>query len=359
MLCSFPKPSGEGLVTLWKDDFQDTLLKSDGLLAFLHRDRSRKEVAKLLVLNFLDTALSSFLQTLAEQAGSIRDAYKVFGYRTLSYTAVEEHNDESSRYETLVDSAQHLVDTIEFVILSMIRSRREIQPRTEELDRCVIRVSDTEDEWFENIRGACTQLNKQAARIQAYHERRYNLYVSTLNIHESQSVKRLTALATGFLPLSLAAGLLSMQMRLADLKFILYDFVGVGFLLFFLMFMVYFVLKQFFRTTKWRPFGNLLSLDIRNMKIVSDRKERLLKIKKGREIVQMTEVVFVVSVATCTVASFLVGMLHSVFLGLKVWGYSVVATLGLFLVIPSLYMVLALFKGPRLRFRAQRDRSVH
>jgi hypothetical protein len=44
-------------------------------------------------------------------------------------------------------------------------------------------------------------------RIQACDEPQHKLYVSELNIHKSQSVKRLTALATCFLPLLLRAKL--------------------------------------------------------------------------------------------------------------------------------------------------------
>lgn len=47
------------------------------------------------------------------------------------------------------------------------------------------------------------------------------------NIDESSNLRMLTVLATIFLPLSLACGILSMQTRFEDLSYLLYDFCGV------------------------------------------------------------------------------------------------------------------------------------
>ena len=52
--------------------------------------------------------------------------------------------------------------------------------------------------------------------------------------HQAESLSRLTILATCFLPLSVSATVLSMQTRFAKLRFLLYDLVGVTFLLGFL-----------------------------------------------------------------------------------------------------------------------------
>ena len=49
----------------------------------------------------------------------------------------------------------------------------------------------------------------------------------TRNRQESNGVKRLTLLATIFLPLSLSASILSMNNRFVDIKVLLYDFLGV------------------------------------------------------------------------------------------------------------------------------------
>jgi Mg2+ and Co2+ transporter CorA len=182
---------------------------------------------------------------LGSTAKAIKNQYKGYGYRTLDYRFVEEYNDECSRYETRVDSAQDLVDAIEFVGNSLSRAQLAADASTDEAERLV-----KEEDIFESIRGIWSQLTKLASRIQAYDERRYSLYINALNIHESESVKRLTTLATGFLPLSVGASLLSMQTRFADLKFLLYDFVAVGLLLFSLMFIGYVLLIIFVKTAR-------------------------------------------------------------------------------------------------------------
>ncbi|KAK2063272.1 hypothetical protein LY76DRAFT_601903 [Colletotrichum caudatum] len=51
------------------------------------------------------------------------------------------------------------------------------------------------------------------------------------NVNQSQNVKVLTLLATVFLPLSLSAGILSMNTRFKDLGDLMYDFIGVVVLL--------------------------------------------------------------------------------------------------------------------------------
>ncbi|ORY18992.1 hypothetical protein BCR34DRAFT_582556 [Clohesyomyces aquaticus] len=55
----------------------------------------------------------------------------------------------------------------------------------------------------------------------------HEVTVSRFNVKQASSVSQLTLLAAFFLPLSLAAGVLSMQTRFIDLNLLLYDFVGV------------------------------------------------------------------------------------------------------------------------------------
>jgi len=70
-------------------------------------------------------------------------------------------------------------------------------------------------------------LLKSAKRLIDREQRKFELYRNTLNIEESQSIMRLTALATVFLPFSLAASMLSMQTRIASLQWLFYDFFGL------------------------------------------------------------------------------------------------------------------------------------
>lgn len=59
----------------------------------------------------------------------------------------------------------------------------------------------------------------------------HKVTVSRFNVEQASSVSQLTLIAAFSLPLSLAAGILSMQTRFAQLDLLLYDFVGVVFLL--------------------------------------------------------------------------------------------------------------------------------
>jgi hypothetical protein len=55
----------------------------------------------------------------------------------------------------------------------------------------------------------------------------HEVIMSRFNVKQANSVNQLTLLAALFLPLSLAAGVLSMQTRFSELDLLLYDFVGV------------------------------------------------------------------------------------------------------------------------------------
>jgi len=66
-----------------------------------------------------------------------------------------------------------------------------------------------------------------AIQLQALHSARLNEQSRRSDIRESNAVKRLTVLATIFLPLSLSTGILSMQSRLTKIHLILWDFVAI------------------------------------------------------------------------------------------------------------------------------------
>jgi ABC-type multidrug transport system fused ATPase/permease subunit len=221
------------------------------------------EFSKLVLLNVLDVAVAFSSRYFYDLSSSIHKEYTIHGYRRLDYAAVEKHNDESSCYETLVDVVQDLIDAVELVISSIIKSQLESRSSSKHADATEefpSNVSPTVEDFLDSVRTACIQVKKQATRIQAYHERRYNLYLSALNIHESHSIRRLTTLATGFLPLSLGASMLSMQTRFADLGLLVYDFVTVGMLLFFLMYTSYILMRVLVRSATWRSFAKALEI---------------------------------------------------------------------------------------------------
>jgi hypothetical protein len=133
-------------------------------------------------------------------------------------------------------------------------------------------------------------------------EARLKFFEISRNIQESTSLWLLSLLAAIFLPLSLASSLLSMQTRLTELHYLLYDFFGVIIL-----------------------FGSGALLIILVMKKVAKTNgsaHGVLKIKG------INRIAAVLAWAT-VVASFLVGMVIRVDLGLKVLGIGVAANIGM------------------------------
>jgi hypothetical protein len=80
-------------------------------------------------------------------------------------------------------------------------------------------LSASEDERDYGKQEIATQLS--------LHNELYKVLAQRISIEQANSVNQLTLLAAFFLPLSLAAAVLSMQTRFVDLNLLLYDFIGV------------------------------------------------------------------------------------------------------------------------------------
>lgn len=81
--------------------------------------------------------------------------------------------------------------------------------------------------FTEGLQQECNFHRQHATRTRETQVELCSIFANRVNIKQANSVTQLTRLAAIFLPLSLAAGVLSMQTRFADLKLLLYDFVGV------------------------------------------------------------------------------------------------------------------------------------
>jgi hypothetical protein len=224
---------------------------------------------------------------MEESVELIKDNYKIFRYQGLDYDVVESYHINNSLLPLSVDAAQDTVEAIEFVMSSIVKFKSGIvgtSSGAEHTDSSMRGASTELEQLFESIRGSCRQYTRLGTRRDEYNRQRYNMFLSSLNIHETESVKGLTALAAGFLPLSLGASLPSMQTRFADLDYLIYDFVGVGVLLFSLMGVVYIAVKLVVRSAKWKPFGPVLleSLDPDNTEFTftSDEADNLHRRRK-------------------------------------------------------------------------------
>ena len=158
-------------------------------------------------------------------------------------------------------------------------------------------------------------------------DHKFLLYKDTLNIEETQGVARLTLLATIFLPLSLAASILSMQTRLADLRWLLYDFFGGFFIITTIALFAFPIITKVF---------NYLARQERDPKKLLqgfDYKEWHTKgsvstLPKYR----FLGTIYLICVGLMILASFLVGMVKDTTLGLKILGYGFATVFGLLFV---------------------------
>ncbi|KAG4413634.1 hypothetical protein IFR04_013212 [Cadophora malorum] len=107
------------------------------------------------------------------------------------------------------------------------------------------------------LRCQSTDIMKTASRFSSRLDLHLKFLEVSRNVHESLRVWILSVLASVFLPLSVATGILSMQSRFIDLDLLLYDFCGLVVLVGTILFMVfrlvqrYIVLKE--KWEMWTP----------------------------------------------------------------------------------------------------------
>ncbi|KAL8992065.1 MAG: hypothetical protein Q9169_007401 [Polycauliona sp. 2 TL-2023] len=86
-------------------------------------------------------------------------------------------------------------------------------------------------EYLLESKSATAQLARESQENTKRYQDAWTAYRDVLNVQDSNGVKRLTLLATIFLPLSLSSSILAMSTRFRDLHLLLFDFIGVFFFL--------------------------------------------------------------------------------------------------------------------------------
>lgn len=179
--------------------------------------------------------------------------------------------------------------------------------------------------FIAEIQCRCTDIIKTTSRFSRNLDHNLKYLDVSRNMQESMRVWILSALASIFLPLSVATGLLSMQTRFIDLHILLYDFCGVvvviGTVLIvsFRLLRGYVYLRERFQT--WTP-----------ATVFQAKTQHLM----GGNIAYF----IMVSIWALILASFLIGMIKDVSLGGKVLGYGIASVAGLFALF-GLFMALA------------------
>ena len=148
------------------------------------------------------------------------------------------------------------------------------------------------------LQGSCSDMRLCLTRFSEDLEHSLKLLDLSRNFRQNNSVQRLTVLATFFLPMSLATGILSMGTRFKDLGPLLYDFFGV--LVLVITFVVLYLSGLFLLENKFR-YLRLPALFL--------------------------TFVVVVGYGPLVLSSFLVGMFDDVVLGAKILGFGTAASI--------------------------------
>lgn len=162
-----------------------------------------------------------------------------------------------------------------------------------------------------DLRGLSSDLRRKAGDIPKTLAHHLNFLEMRRSFSESKRLSMLTILASIFLPLSLACGILSMQTRLKDLNYLLYDFCGVVILLLTLVALLLLFVKE-------------------SMKIASRSSGFLLFLKR---FFGVYFAVIILSIWAFILSSFIVGMAVNVRLGGLLLGYGLAGLVGIAILI--------------------------
>lgn len=176
------------------------------------------------------------------------------------------------------------------------------------------------DSALQELSDALSENLKMAKHLGSKENRRYELLKGVLDFQQSLNMTRLTTLASVFLPLSLAAGLLSMQTRVSQLGLLVYDFTGICIILGTLILLTYPIMSRVIATSNRRSWYSLNMMAIDSL--TSGRIKFPIRILEYHKSWYFVLAIYIWGVV---VASFLVGMSYSVSVGVKILGFGVAA----------------------------------
>ena len=200
----------------------DRLASNNGFVAM--GNGTREQFTKLLLLDFFASSiylysaikLSRFYNYWPE-TGVILEILRVTNESTIE-DGLGRYIERLNRCETVLEDMHRLSEAIDFVVGVLLKDcERTVNAAAKNIDW----------ERVSTLQKLCHQRLNSTRRSIDRLNRSFDAQDKVHNIQESTSVKRLTILATIFLPLSLSTSILSMQSRFVDLKLKLYDFIGV------------------------------------------------------------------------------------------------------------------------------------
>ncbi|KAI0849387.1 hypothetical protein F5Y00DRAFT_66020 [Daldinia vernicosa] len=296
--------------------FAAELMKLDDIYCNL---RTRRNQRSLFLLQCQHAALNIFSNFLELMAITYTDRRsrdfdpRLSGLRRWQLEAIMS---DSQLYREFSDCGSELVATIESlldIVMSITGNENEDQ-------QAALLVLD------KALRGCCKDTKLRLTRFSDGLEHSLKFLSMARELNQSGNVQNLTLLATIFLPLSLAAGVLSMQSRFKDLGTLLYDFFGVVVLL-----------------------ATIVVLFLGAMFILANIKElesRLLKYQIyrhfGRRLLLSSFALILITFGALVLSSFVVGMFKDVVLGASILGY------GTLVLVFGPIVIAALVLGVRL-----------
>jgi hypothetical protein len=281
---------------------------------FLGRNKLCKQIPQLLrspegfkqhfLLRYCGATLSHyslFLSAVRREYVQKRESIRDPRYSILRQSVLKEITADAYIYNTFHDTALDLTDPV----LGLIAILESAFPKSNECKEFRTFIAE--------LHCQCTDITKTTSRFASRldHDLKY-LDVSR-NMQESLRVWILSALASVFLPLSIATGLLSMQNRFIDLQILLYDFCGVVVLVGTILFVLFQSLRGYVfwkeRFEMWTPNSVF---------------------QKGTKyLVGINAAVIVFCVWGLILASFLVGMIEDTGLGGRILGFGLAALFGI------------------------------
>lgn len=196
------------------------------------------------------------------------------------------------------------------------------------------------------LRGCCKDVRKRLSRLTEDMETSLKYLDLARNVGQTGNVQLLTILATVFLPLSLATGILSMQNRFKNLGPLLYDFFGV----------VSILLTAVL----------LILLTIIFFGIAQEQTSRYLGEKKFKLVYWVVGAITFLAVAVLgalVLSSFLVGMFKDIVLGAKILGFGFAIIIGappfLYFIYLICYAISAFFSWIKNAVMSSKNSNEH
>ncbi|KAG2024277.1 hypothetical protein GB937_003928 [Aspergillus fischeri] len=293
--------------------------------------RTEENWKQTFLLQYQHANLNLFLRSLQEFENEyVPQRRRDFDARSskLRRWVLREMATDASYYCLLSNIGNDLAETLESLLNVAMKTLPELRDSDFNTGTTFSRI-ETE------LREYCKEIRNRLARLNNEMDKNVKFLDLDRTLKQARNVERLTILATIFLPLSLAAGILSMQSRFKDAGVLLYDFLGVSVLL--------------------GAFAVAVVVSLAFFNLIEEDVTKLFKaniFKRIWRLVLWYLALHILAIGLLILTSFTVGMFKDVVLGWFILGYGLAVAIGgpiVFGVVYSIGTVLAKYLPDRLR----------